>query len=141
MAQAERKEVFNIDRETFFKTISDFASYPDFVDGVDEIKILEESDSEARVEYSLNLIKKFSYILKLKKNGPEELTWTLESGDIFKKNNGGWYLKDLGGGKTEVTYKIEVDLTLFAPKMIVNKLVGKTLPKMMESFFERARRL
>jgi ribosome-associated toxin RatA of RatAB toxin-antitoxin module len=69
------------------------------------------------------------------------VSWVLESGDLFKKNDGNWTLKDLGGGKTEVTYTLEVDFKMFAPNAILSALTEKNLPVMMQSFFKRAKSL
>ncbi len=139
MANATRTEIFNVDVNTIYDIIVDYASYPDFVDGVSAIEILEQDDSSARVKYSLNLIKKFSYILELKQEKPNSVSWTFESGDIFKSNTGSWSLKDLGDGTTEVTYNLDVDIKGFVPKAIVNKLTTSSLPTMMSSYHERAK--
>ncbi len=134
----ERTEVFDIPMEKFFQVIADYESYPEFVDGVSAIKILDRSGDVSTVEYSLNLIKKFSYTLKLTEQKPDGLSWELVDGDIFKYNTGSWKLKDLGDGKTEVHYRLEVEFKGFAPKMVVNKLVSHNLPAMMQSYYERA---
>ena len=141
MAVANRTEVFDVDINKLYDVITDYAKYPEFVDGVDSIEVLEADDSGARVKYSINLIKQFSYVIKLKHEKPNKVSWTLESGDIFKSNIGGWDLKDLGEGKTEVTYSLEIGLKIFAPKMIVNKLTSSNLPTMMKAFTNRAKSL
>lgn len=138
MAEAKRTEVFNVDINKFYETIVDYKSYPEFVDGVDKIEVLSQDEKGAKVKYCLNLIKEFTYIISLKHEKPYKVTWTLESGDLFKKNDGGWELKDLGGGKTEATYTLGVDFKMFAPSMIVNKLVANNLPTMMKAFADRA---
>ena len=139
MPLVERTEVFDVDIETFYSVIIDYAAYPEFVDGVSGIEILNQDENEAEVEYSLNLIKTFSYILHLKHERPNTVEWNLKSGDIFKSNKGSWTLKDLGDGKTEVTYSLDVVFKGFAPKMIVNKLVSSNLPSMMKSYYKRAK--
>jgi ribosome-associated toxin RatA of RatAB toxin-antitoxin module len=139
MASTSRTEIFNVGIESIYNVIVDYASYPDFVDGVSAIEVLEQDETSARVKYSLNLIKKFSYILNLKQEHPNRVSWTFESGDIFKMNTGSWELKDLGDGTTEVTYNLEVDIKGFVPKAIVNKLTTSSLPTMMSSYQERAK--
>ena len=141
MAKAERTEVFNIDINKFYSIIEDYSSYPDFVDGVSSIEILDKNETSARVKYSINLIKKFKYILKMKQKSPTHLSWKLESGDLFKLNTGSWTLEDLGDGKTKVTYSLEVTFKGFAPKMVIDKLVSSNLPAMMNSYLERAKEL
>ncbi|HLE12753.1 MAG: hypothetical protein A2504_09625 [Bdellovibrionales bacterium RIFOXYD12_FULL_39_22] len=138
MPTVERTEIYNTTPELFYKVITDYNSYPEFVDGVSEIKILSQKGDSLEVQFDLNLIKTFSYILQMKQTPNKKVEWSLKSGDIFKHNNGSWKLKDLGNGKTEVTYSIDVDFKGFVPKMLVNKLVSSNLPSMMQSYFKRA---
>ena len=141
VAKVETTEVFQAPIENIYKVITDYESYPEFVDGVSSINILEENENGARVEYALNLIKKFTYIIKLTHLCPTQVTWELESGDIFKKNSGSWNLTDVGNGETEVKYQLDIDFKGFAPKAVVNKLVSGNLPKMMSQYHERAKNL
>jgi coenzyme Q-binding protein COQ10 len=138
-ANVERTETFDVGIDQIYNVIIDYKKYPEFVAGVDEIEILEQDDNGARVKYSLNLIKKFSYILKLTHEKPNKISWVLESGDLFKNNTGSWEMSDLGDGKTEVTYKLNVDFKVLAPKMIVNKLVSSNFPAMMKAYHQRAK--
>lgn len=141
MAQASRTEIVDVDINKLYNVIADFAKYPEFVDGVSAIKVISQNDTEAKVEYSLNVIKTFKYIINTKMERPNRVSWVLDSGDIFKKNDGSWVLKDLGDGKTEVTYSLEVDVKMFAPSAVINALTTKNLPIMMQSFFKRAKSL
>ena len=139
MPQAKRTETVSCKAEDLYNVIVDYEQYPDFVDGVSDIEVLECDESGARVQYSLNLIKKFKYILKLTHDRPQKVSWELESGDLFKRNNGSWTLNSIDDGNTEVTYEIDVDFKGFAPKMVINKLVENNLPAMMNSYFERVK--
>jgi coenzyme Q-binding protein COQ10 len=65
MAKANRTETFDVNINKLYDVIIDYASYPEFVDGVSEIEVLEQTDTSAKVKYSLNLIKKFTYILSM----------------------------------------------------------------------------
>jgi coenzyme Q-binding protein COQ10 len=139
MANATRTEVVDVDINKLYEVIIDYAKYPEFVDGVSSIKVLGQNDTSAKVEYSVNMIKNFKYTLATTQTKPSKVSWVLESGDLFKKNEGMWTLKDLGGGKTEVTYSLEVDFKIFAPNSILSAVTQKNLPVMMESFFKRAK--
>lgn len=141
MAQAKRTEVVDVEINKLYDVIVNYAKYPDFVDGVSSIKVLSQNETAAKVEYEINLIKSFKYIINTTQKRPTNVSWALESGDIFKKNDGSWTLKDLGNGKTEVTYALEVDLKMFAPGAILKGLTEKNLPIMMNSFFKRAKSL
>lgn len=139
MATASRTEIVDVDINKLYDVIVDYAKYADFVDGVSSTKVLSQNDTSAKVEYSVNMIKSFKYTLATTQVRPTKVSWVLDSGDLFKKNDGQWLLKDLGGGKTEVTYSLEVDFKMFAPNSILTALTQKNLPVMMESFFKRAK--
>jgi coenzyme Q-binding protein COQ10 len=139
MASASRTEITDVEINKLFEVLIDYAKYPEFVDGVSAIKIISQNETSAKVEYSINMIKNFKYIINIKQVKPNLITWTLDSGDLFKKNDGEWKLKDLGNGKTEVTYTLDLDFKMFAPSSILSALTSKNLPIMMESFFKRAR--
>jgi ribosome-associated toxin RatA of RatAB toxin-antitoxin module len=139
MATATRTEVIEVDINKLYEVIIDYAKYPEFVDGVSSTKVLSQNESSAKVEYSVNMIKSFKYTLATTQVKPTKVSWVLDSGDLFKKNEGMWTLKDLGGGKTEVTYSLDVDFKMFAPSSILSALTQKNLPIMMDSFFKRAK--
>jgi coenzyme Q-binding protein COQ10 len=139
MASASRTEVVDVDINKLYNVLVDYAKYPDFVDGVSAIKVISQSETAAKVEYSINMIKSFKYIINIKNEKPTRISWTLDSGDLFKKNDGEWKLKDLGNGKTEVTYTLDMDFKIFAPSSILSALTEKNLPIMMSSFFKRAK--
>jgi ribosome-associated toxin RatA of RatAB toxin-antitoxin module len=139
MAEAKRTETYDVNIDKLFDVIVDYNSYPEFMDMVDEIEVLENSDTSAKVSYGLNLIKKFKYTLALTHEKPTKVTWELEDGDLFKSNTGYWELKKIDDNKTEVTYCIDVDFKVFAPKMIVNKVVSSNLPAMMQACVDRAK--
>jgi coenzyme Q-binding protein COQ10 len=138
MAGTQRVETFNVSAEKLYDVIIKYADYPEFVDGVNEINVLEQTETSARVEYTLKIIKKFRYTVKLVQERPRRVSWTLESGDIFKSNSGEWILESLGPNQTKVTYKVDIDLKVFAPKAILDGLVTTNLPSMMKAFAERA---
>lgn len=135
MAKAERTEIFDVPADKFYQAIIDYSSYPDFVDGMKAVKI----DGD-KVTYTLNLIKEVTYTLKMSHKENQEVSWSLVSGDLMKVNNGKWTLKDLGNGKTEVTYALEVELKGFLPGlgMIEKTLVSTNLPLNMKAFAKRA---
>lgn len=139
MASASRTEVVDIEINKLYEVLADYAKYPEFVDGVKEIKVISKSETAAQVEYSISMIKNFKYIINIKQERPTHISWQLDSGDLFKKNDGEWKLKDLGKGKTEVTYSLDLDFKMFAPSSILNALTSKNLPAMMDSFFKRAK--
>lgn len=139
MARAERTEIFDVPVDKFYKAIIDYSNYPLFVDGVKSVNLISSGENSAQVTMNLNIIKEISYTIDLKEIPNKEVNWSLVKGDLMKTNNGRWTLKDLGG-KTEVTYSLEVELKGFFPGlgMIEKTLVNTNLPLTMKSFAKRA---
>lgn len=139
MARAERTEIFDVPADKFYQAIVDYKNYPQFVDGMKSVQVQNESADGATVTFNLSLIKEISYTIKLSNKAHSEVSWSLVSGDMMKINNGKWTLKDLGG-KTEVTYSLEVELKGFMPGlgMIEKTLVNTNLPLNMKAFAKRA---
>lgn len=139
MAEASRTVEMNVPRDKLWSVITDYEKYSEFVDGVHSIKVLSQDKSKARVQYAIQLLgKEITYVLDHVSESPTKMHWTLVESNIMKSNEGAWELKDLGGGKTEVTYRLALDFKIYVPGMILNGLVKSSLPKMMESFEARA---
>ena len=140
--KAKASEVIDVPPEKFFKVISDFEKYPEFIPEVKGVKILEKKKNEVTAEFEISLIKNIKYVLKLTFDPPHRLSWTLAEKGFFKQNDGAWELEPLEGGKkTKATYIVEIGVGMFVPKSIVNMLVGQSLPQMLKRFKERAESL
>jgi coenzyme Q-binding protein COQ10 len=143
MAKAERTETYDVTPDKIYKAIVDYKAYPEFVAGMSSLKIIESNPTGATVEFSINIIKNLSYTLKLSHEENKKVSWTLVTGDMMKTNNGCWTLKDLGNGKTEVNYNLEIEFKGFLPGlgMIEKTLVNTNLPMTMKAFADRAAKL
>ena len=117
--------------------ISDYESYPDFLKEVSEVSVDKKTASSCEVKFSLDLIKKFSYTLKMTPKPPNRVVWTFVKGDVMKDNKGEWLLEDIGNGVTKATYSIDISLGLLVPGAIAKMLIGSNLPAMLKSFKER----
>lgn len=141
MAHAQRTEVFDVSIEKIFKVLTNFEGYPDFMDGVSGVKVLERDGNNVKAEYSLNIIKKFNYTMNHTIEEPNKISWSFISGDLFKKSDGSWTLKDLGDGTTEVTYTVDIDFKVMVPGMVSKKLVSSNLPSMLKSVKNKAKEI
>ena len=88
-------ENFNCSVNEFYKIISDYESYPDFVNEITKSEVLKREDNKCLVEFGIKLMKEFSYKLWMIENDPQDISWTVEDNKIFKKNNGFWKLGKL----------------------------------------------
>ncbi len=141
MAQAEVKEVLSVSKDQLLKTITDYENYPKFVENVTKIRIDKREGNTARVTYFVSLMKDVSYTLDLVAD-PEKGTvkWKLVESDFFKKNDGGWEIKDAGASKCEARYYLDVEFKIPVPGFILGKLVKGNLPGMVKGFEKQAKK-
>lgn len=139
MPSVQKTKIFQVPLQKLYQTIINVENYPHFVPGVHGIKVLEKNADTLKVEYQLNILKSFRYVIEMKLFPESNVSWSLIEGDIFKKNTGSWSLKPLNPEQTEAIYTLDVDFKIFAPSMIVSKLVGSNLPQMLDAFEKQAR--
>jgi len=140
MAQAQTTELFDCTPEEFFKVVSDYESYPEFLDEVKKCQVIQTNGNKKLVEFTISLVKEFSYRLWLTEEPPYKITWTLESGDFFKVSDGSWALEE-EAGKTRATYTLDTQFKVFVPGPIAKGLVNVNLPNMMSSYQKRIKEL
>ena len=143
MAQAEHTANFDVDAGKYFDAVSDFEKYPEFVEGMKKVKIIPGSNGTSVGHYEFSMMSKdMSYILDLKHDKPSgAVSWTLKESEFFKVNNGAWKIESAGPGKCKVHYSLEVEFNFSVPGFILKGIVKGTLPTMMKSFYERAKKL
>ena len=136
MASASTTEVFPCSVDEFYKIVTDYESYPLFLDEVKDLKIIEKKEEKVLVEYGVNVIKKFKYKLWMDHSKPNQVHWIFAGGDIFKRMQGSWELSD-EAGKTRAVYKVDADFGMFVPSPITKGLISANLPNMISSFHAR----
>ena len=95
--------------------IADFGSYPEWAKGVQEATVVEQgADGRAeRVFFRLDVSPiKDEYTLAYDWDADREVTWTLVEGKMLRALDGAYTLRDLGGGRTEVTYRLALDVSI-----------------------------
>lgn len=144
MPSASRSITANVSADHFFETVTDYESYPEFIPETVAVEIVKKGKKSKDgsktddVKFSIKVIKKIDYTLRLTSNADElSVAWELVDGP-FKSNNGGWEIKAAGKGKTEATYTVDITMGFLVPQSITNMLVGSSLPKMLEQMKERA---
>ena len=141
MAKAEYSQTVDVTPDHFFTTITDYASYPKFVDGCKRVEVKRESDSLARVTYFVSMMKDVTYTLEQTEDrAAGRMTWKLIESDTLKANTGSWTLKTAAGGaKTDVTYAIDIEFAISVPSFILSKLIKTSLPSMVRGFEKQAK--
>lgn len=142
MAQAELHEVFPVDRDKLMDVILKYEDYPKFVTGCRGIKVdREASPGKVRVTYDVSMMKDIIYTVDISEDPASgKIRWTLVHSEFMKKNEGFWEIKIAGPGKTDVRYGLEVEFNFPVPGLILNKLVKGSLPSMVKSFVDRAKK-
>lgn len=139
MAKASTTEVFNCAPAEFFKIISDYEKYHEFLQEVKSCKILKTEGNRKLVEFNVSVIKSFKYTLWMTE-APNSINWEFAGGDVFKTSVGSWKLED-EAGKCRATYAVEATFSMFVPGPIANALVSVNLPGMMSAYHKRVAQL
>ena len=95
--------------------IADFDSYPQWAQGVKSADVVEDGAAgrPKQVHFELDASPiKDSYTLSYDWNGDESVYWTLVEGKMLKAMDGAYELADLDDGRTEVTYRLAVDISI-----------------------------
>lgn len=95
-----------------FAIITDLEAYPDWLEGMETVEILEE-DAEGfphRATMTVDVkLRTVTYVLAYEYDYPTEVRWTSEPGGDVKHIDGSYALEELDDGMTRVTYELTLD--------------------------------
>jgi carbon monoxide dehydrogenase subunit G len=121
--------------ERVWELVEDVEAAPSWQGGLKALSAIErdgdgrallcETESDGKVR-TLKSIVRFSY------DGPTELSWTQEKGDM-KSVDGSWKLEDLGSDRTRATYALDVDLGRMLGMVIRGPLVDMLRDMLVKS--------
>jgi ribosome-associated toxin RatA of RatAB toxin-antitoxin module len=97
------------------EVIGDFEAYPEWAKGMQEVRVVEPGEDgwAKRVHFVLDVAPiKDEYTLAYDWDGYDEVTWNLVEGNMLKALDGAYTLRDLGDGRTEVTYRLALDVSV-----------------------------
>jgi coenzyme Q-binding protein COQ10 len=140
MASAQTTEIFSCTPPQFYKIITDYEKYPDFLQEVKECKVLKSESSRKLVEFTVTVVKNFKYSLWMTETENQEVRWEFAGGDIFKTSSGSWKLSD-EAGKCRGVYSVDATFNMFVPGPIAKALVSVNLPNMMSAYHKRVAEL
>ncbi len=142
MAQAQRTIVIDVSADKLYDVINDFEKYAEFLPEVKKISVAAGPGDAKDVTYTIDIkAKTISYTLRHTGTKPSKAAWSFTKGEMMKSNEGHWALKDLGNGKTEATYNIDLKLSAFVPGFIEKALAEQGLPDLLSNFKKRAEKL
>ncbi len=141
MAKAALTKTLDVTKDKLFAAITRYEDYPQFVTGCRKVEVERKAPGQARVKYMANIMgKDLWYLLEHSEDSENGIvTWKLLDSDLLKIDSGTWTLKDLGGGKTEVTYAIEIEFKIWIPGPVLKTLTATTLPSLIGEFDRRAK--
>ncbi len=141
MAQATLTKIVETPKDQFFAAIARYEDYPQFVTGCKKVEVERKAPGQARVKYFMNMLgKELWYVLEHFEDAAQgTLTWKLVDSDLFKLDNGSWTLRDLGDGKTEVTYALEIEFKIWIPGPVLKTLTATSLPTVIAEMDRRAK--
>lgn len=112
--------------ETVWELVADVERAPDWQGGLKALSAVErdeqgravvcESENDAKVK-TIHSTVRFEY------EAPTKLTWEQVHGEL-KSVTGHWLLEDLGDGRTQATYRVDVDFGFTLGMLIRGPLVG-----------------
>ena len=141
MASASLTKTVDVPKDKFFAAVAAYENYPQFVTGCKKIEVERKAPGHARVKYFMNMMgKELWYQLEHTEDAAAGvLTWKLIDSDLLKVDSGTWTLKDLGDGKTEVTYTIEIEFKIWIPGPVLKGLTATSLPSLIGEYEKRAK--
>ena len=140
MPSARHSTEIDATPEQVLSVIADFPSYKDFIPEIEDCILVKETETHWDVRFTLKLVKRFRYVLRMDKSNPNAIRWKLLEG-MFKSNDGGWDLEPIDGGKrTRATYFIDINVGMFVPSSIMRNAVSRSLPDTVQRFKDETER-
>lgn len=140
MAKATKSIDMQVAAKQLQAAILDFEAYPKFLKEVVGAKRLPGgSDTKFRVQFDLEILKRFQYVLEFDVKPEKEIAWRLVESDFFKKNEGRWVLAG-DGNRTHVDYEVDIAVGFLIPGFVSKKLAEQNLPSMLASFEAEAKK-
>jgi len=142
MAEASLTKILDVSKEKLFAAITRYEDYPQFVTATKKVEVERKAPGQARVKYYTNILgKDLWYVLEHTEDFEKGIvSWKLVDSDLLKIDNGTWTLKDLGNGKTETTYALELGFKIWIPGPVLKTLTATTLPSVIAEFEGRAKK-
>ena len=140
MPAAQRTVEIAVPPDQLMAVITDFPSYPTFLPDMEQVEVLREGGGLWEVRFSVFVVRRFQYTLRLVRPDPLHLNWSLVEG-AFLANDGGWELSPIDdGSRTRASYRIDLQVGMYVPGNIVRSLVDRSLPDTLARFKAEAER-
>ena len=136
---AERQIQVEASPSDCFRALTDFESYPDWQDAVQECDVCsgDSSGRGRRVAFVIDAkVKSVAYTLDYAYEEPHLITWEFVEGDV-KEIEGEYVLEDLGDGTTLATYSLRIDPGVWMPGPLAKVLNDQVMRRSVEDLKAR----
>ncbi|MCB9593782.1 MAG: SRPBCC family protein [Sandaracinaceae bacterium] len=128
--------------EELKEVILDFEKYPEFMDEVTKVEVLERSDSSITAKFHVHVAfagfdLKSTYTTKYAITD-DTVSWELVESTDISKMNGKWVFTETEDGECKADYEAELETNMAIPPEVQAAFVEESLPKLMEAFRDRA---
>lgn len=118
--RAYERTIIRDTAERIFQVIIDYGAYPEWATNVKEVDVkrVDEDGRAGLVAYRAAAMgRSAAYVLEyFYGTNPLRVSWRLAEGDLVRRLDGRYLLTqlddDAGGPRTEVTYELEVDVSM-----------------------------
>lgn len=139
MAKIELNEDLAVDKDRIFQTVIRYETYPQFIYGIKSVQVTRTSQSTARVTYHLSILKDIAFTLDLVEDkNLGTVKWNLVTSDLFKINRGSLEITDLGSGRSSIRYRLEFELKLPVPALVLKHLLKRKLSSIVKALENQA---
>ena len=122
--QTSSSIVIDAEPAAVMEVIGDFPAYPEWAKGVKQAEVVVDGDDgwAEQVFFALDVPPiRDEYTLAYDWDGYDGVSWRLVEGKVLTHMDGAYLLRDLGEGRTEVTYRLALDLSIPLIGMIKRK--------------------
>ncbi|ATZ72306.1 ubiquinone-binding protein [Idiomarina sp. X4] len=138
MPSIEKSALVSYSAEQMFNLVNDIDSYPEFVPGCADSRVVEQNDDYKVASLQISkagIQKTFTTRNRLVK--PERIDMELVDGP-FKKLTGGWVFKPLSEDACKVELKLDFEFSNRLLGMAFGKIFSEVTSRMVDAFVKRA---
>jgi ribosome-associated toxin RatA of RatAB toxin-antitoxin module len=115
-------------------------SYPEWLTSIKKVDVLERDDQNRVTKAKLSIdagMMKDRVVLEYDWSGaPSTLTFTMDEADLLTQMDGTYSLKAIDADSTQVTYELEVAVSLPVPAMMITKAQQQTIDTALKELGE-----
>jgi ribosome-associated toxin RatA of RatAB toxin-antitoxin module len=139
---ARAKGVIHASRDRVWFIINEYGNHDAYMPGSLESRVLSREGNRLLVYKKIRVgLRKMEYVLRVTQFPAEGLVrYRLHEGP-FQRNRGYWKMKDLGDGRTELIYEMDLEPDFDTPGFLQKIVYRQTLPDFYRAVRKRAAEL